>query len=325
MRRLLAALLLGAAPAAAQPAPPPVAAPLVIAHRGASGYRPEHTLEAYELAARQGADYLEADLVSTRDGVLVCRHDADLGPTTDVAQRFPGRRATRVIEGDTLTGWFVDDFTLAELRTLRARERFEGRSHRYDALYGIPTFEELLQLVARLREGRLKPLGVYPELKHPAYFRARGVPMEERLVALLDRYGYTGDRDAAFIQSFDLASLSRVRELTRLRLVLLLGAGDTIPDLGRVAAIADGLGVDKRLILPEGRARVLLDPTTLVRDAHARGLLVHAWTFRREPAFLAPAWAGDARAELRRFRALGVDGVFTDFPDVALEAFGSTR
>ena len=298
-------------------------APLfVIAHRGASGYRPEHTAEAYRLAIQMGADAIEPDLVITRDGVLIARHENEIGETTDVAERFPNRRATKEIDGKPVTGWFAEDFTLAEIRTLRARERLSFRSHDYDGRFGVPTFDEVLDLAATAQREVGRPIAVYPETKHPTYFRRIGLPLEDVLLERLKARGLV-ERDApVLIQSFERPSLEYLRPRTRLRLVQLTSsAADVTPDrLAAIARYADGLGAEKTLIVPEAADRRTLSPTTVVRDAHAAGLFVHAWTMRSEPVFLSPSYSGDPSAEVRQFAALGVDGVFTDFPDVAVKA-----
>jgi glycerophosphoryl diester phosphodiesterase len=314
-RLLLAPLLFAAcAPSVPAPAPAPSARPLLIAHRGASGHRPEHTLAAYTLAVQMGADYIEPDLVSTKDGVLVARHENEIGGTTDVATRFPERRTRKVIDGDTLTGWFTEDFTLAELRTLRAKERLPFRSHAYDGQFGIPTFDEVLALADSLGRARGRVVGVYPETKHPTYHRAIGLPLESALLAAL-RARNLDRRDApVFIQSFEAANLQQLRPQTRVRLVYLVGAGALPPArLREIAGFADAVGVNQRLLIGADSAAV---PTSLVRDAHAAGLAVHVWTLRSEPVFLAARYGGDPAAEVREMIRLGVDGIFGDFPDV---------
>jgi glycerophosphoryl diester phosphodiesterase len=299
-------------------------APLVIAHRGASGHRPEHTLEAYRLAIEMGADVVEPDLVMTRDGVLVARHENEIGATTDAAVRFPDRRATRTIDGQAVTGWFVEDFTLAELRTLRARERLSFRSRAYDGRFSVPTFDEVLDLVETVRIKTGRTIATYPELKHPSYFRAIGLPLEDALLDRIRTRGLTAGTSPIFVQSFERASLEYLRPRTAVRLVQLTASpADAAPDrLAAMARYADGIGVEKRLIIPEGADRRVRAPTTLVADAHAAGLFVHVWTLRSEPAFLSPSYDGNAAAEVRRFAGLGVDGIFTDFPDVAARALG---
>ena len=322
--------------------------PIVIAHRGASGYAPEHTLAAYFIAIQQGADYIEPDLVATRDGVLVARHENEIGGTTDVAARaqFADRRTTKVIDGARITGWFTEDFLLAELKTLRVRERIpelRPANTRLDGRLEIPTLEEILALVrgveeqrqVRARELRLPPpppIGVYPETKHPSYFAAAGLPMEEHLVAALERYGYRGARGSAFLQSFETGNLKALSRLTRLPLVQLIEAagapydlvagGDprtyaqllTPKGLEEIAAYAACIGPAKALVIPRDANGRLAKPTSLVAAAHAAGLKVHPWTFRAESAFLPTG--SDLQGELRAFLAAGIDGFFTDQPDL---------
>lgn len=312
--------------------------PLVIAHRGASGHRPEHTLEAYRLAIAMGADYVEPDLVMTRDRVLVARHENEIGGTTDVAERFPGRRRSALIDGELVTGWFTEDFTLAELKSLRARERLASRAHAHDGLYEVPTFDEVLAFVREQERATGRTIGVYPETKHPSYFASIGLPLEDSLLAVLERYGYRGPDDAVFIQSFETGNLRALRARTRIRLVQLLdaaggpadlvAAGDprryadlvTPAALREIATYADAIGPHKALVRRPGEGGAAGVATTLVRDAHAAGLAVHVWTMRSDAPFLAPEFAGDAASEWRAFAALGVDGIFGDFPDVGVRA-----
>ena len=308
----------------------PAAHPIVIAHRGASGYRPEHTLASYELAIEQGADFIEPDLVATKDGVLVARHENEIGGTTDVATHpeFADRRTTKAIDGVSITGWFTEDFTLDELRTLRARERLpEVRpgSAAFDGRFGIPTLQEIADLARREGERRGRTIGLYPETKHPTWFRSIGLPLEEPLVATLHGAGYRGTDAPVFIQSFEADSLRRLARMTSLRLVQLLAAGPQAAErtdaraLADVAGYARAIGADKDLVIPRDSAGNLLAPSSLVADAHAAGLLVHAWTFRAEAAFL-PANIHDAATEYAVFYATGLDGVFTDQPDLAVAA-----
>lgn len=300
-------------------------APLfVIAHRGASGYRPEHTVEAYELAIQMGADAIEPDLVITRDGVLIARHENEIGETTDVADRFPTRRTTKDIDGRTVTGWFAEDFTLAEIRTLRARQRLAFRSPDFDGRFSVPTFDEVLDVAAAAQRTTGRIIAVYPETKHPTYFRRIGLPLEDVLLDRLKARGFVERGSPVLIQSFERPSLEYLRSRTRVRLVQLTSspADVTADRLATIARYADGLGAEKTLILPESPNRRIAPPTTLVRDAHAAGLFVHAWTLRNEPMYLSPSYNGDPAAEVRQFVALGVDGVFSDFPDVAVKAVG---
>lgn len=340
---LLLLALSGCATVSADPVPQP----WVIAHRGASGLRPEHTLEAYSLAIEQGADYVEPDLVPTRDGILVARHENEISGTTDVAQRpeFAARRATRTIEGRQVTGWFTEDFTLAELRTLRARERLpELRPHSaaHDGRFGIATLDEIVALVRERSRATGRPIGIVAELKHAAYFAAIGLPFEPPLLAALQRHGIGGRAAPFFIESFEPGVLERLRPRTGVRLVQLLAdrgapadrpgtsyAAMTTPEgLRRIARYADAIGPAKALIVPVGADGRSQPPTTLVADAHAAGLLVFPWTFRSENFFLPgelrrgedPRAHGDALAEYRMFYRLGVDAVFSDFPAAAVAA-----
>jgi glycerophosphoryl diester phosphodiesterase len=270
--------------------------PIVIAHRGASGYRPEHTLAAYELGAEQGADYIEPDLVATRDGELVCRHENEISGTTDVADHpeFADRRASKEIDGKAYDGWFVEDFTLAELKTLRARERIPAvrpGNVAFDGQFEIPTLGEVIELARRMG------VGIYPETKHPAYHRSLGLELEPRLISALEGAGVP-----FFVQSFDAASL---RELPQPR-VQLVGRGPV--DVAAIAEYAQAVGPAKQLVDAE-----------LVETAHGAGLAVHPYTFRAERRFLSDG-APDLESELRRFYELGVDGVFSDHPDVAVRA-----
>ncbi|PSL55124.1 glycerophosphoryl diester phosphodiesterase [Saccharothrix carnea] len=325
--------------------------PLVIGHRGASGYRPEHTLAAYELAARMGADYIEPDLVVTKDGKLVARHENEIGGTTDVATKpeFAGRKTTKVIDGASITGWFTEDFTLAELKTLRAKERIpevRPRNTLYDGRFEVPTLEEVIDLSRRLSRELRRDIGIYPETKHPTYFQDIGLPLEPRLVDVLTRAGLNRPGAKVFVQSFEVANLKQLKSKLRVPLVQLVNssgapydfvkAGDkrtysdlvTPEGLREIRTYAAGVGAAKDRIIPRDAAGFLRQPTTLVRDAHARGLIVHAWTFRNENTFLPadfrkstdPAAYGDAFGEYAKFYATGLDGVFADNPDTAVEA-----
>jgi glycerophosphoryl diester phosphodiesterase len=347
---VLALAMLAAMSTAAQahrsPHPPGAAEPLVIGHRGASGYRPEHTLASYELAARMGADYIEPDLVITKDGVLVARHEPEISTTTDVATHpeFADRKKTKMLDGVATTGWFTEDFTLAELKTLRAKERIpelRPQNTVYDGQFEIPTFQEVIDLARRL------DVGIYPETKHPTYFRAQGLPLEERLVRALNRNGLNDPRAKVFVQSFEVSNLRALDPVLRVPLVQLYGGktgrpydfvveGDsrTYADLATPAGLnwvsryADGAGPSKDYIVPRDAAGRSLPPTTFVADAHRAHLQVHPYTFRAENAFLplelrsstVLSEHGDIQAELRQFYGLGVDGVFADQPDEAVAA-----
>jgi glycerophosphoryl diester phosphodiesterase len=326
---ILAALMLSAA----------TPGPLIIAHRGASGERPEHTIGAYEHAIEKGADYIEPDLVSTRDGVLVARHENEISETTDVAAHpeFSDRKTTRTIDGQSLTGWFTEDFTLAELKTLRAKERLpqlRPANTAYDGQWDVPTLDEIIALVKRREQETGRRIGLYPETKHPSHFRALGLPLEERLVATLAKAGYDSADDPVFIQSFEVENLKRLNGMTELPLIQLMASVAGPPDqpgmtyaamstpegLAEIARYADGVGLEKAMVIPRTADGKLAAPTRIVADAHAAGLKVHVWTFRRENYFLpagfkvgeSPVAAGNVGAEIKAFLATGIDGLFSD-------------
>jgi glycerophosphoryl diester phosphodiesterase len=295
--------------------------PIVIAHRGASAYRPEHTLGAYRLAIEMGADYIEPDLVPTKDGVLVARHENEISGTTDVTghAEFAGRRTTKEIDGREVTGWFTEDFTLAELRTLRARERLpelRRANTAFDGRWRIPTLQEVAELAVS------SGVGIYPETKHPTYFASIGLALEEPLVPALEANGLADRGSPVFIQSFEAANLKELARQVRVPLVQLVsasGAGMTTPEgLREIAGYASAIGPDKRLVVPRDEANRSAEPTSLVADAHAAGLAVHPYTFRPESEFLPDDLRDDPAAELARFYELGVDGVFADHPDTAV-------
>lgn len=334
-----------------RPGPPRSTEPVVIAHRGASGHRPEHTLAAYRLAIAMGADYVEPDLVATKDGVLVARHENEISGTTDVAERpeFADRRTTKTIDGQEVTGWFTEDFTLRELRTLRAVERLpEVRPDNtaYDGRYRIPTFDEVLRLVRQESRRRHRPIGVYPETKHPTYFDSIGLSLEEPLVRTLRRHHLDRPDARVLVQSFETGNLRALDRMTQVPLVQLVGSSgapyDLVADgdprtyrdlvtragLAWIAQYADGIGAEKTLVLPRDASGATTTPSTLVDDAHAERLFVHVWTLRNENRFLPTnhqrgddpdAW-GDALAEARDHLDTGVDGFFTDYPDTGVEA-----
>jgi glycerophosphoryl diester phosphodiesterase len=310
-------LMLGASAAAAS-------RPIIIGHRGASGHRPEHTLASYRLAAEMGADFVEPDLVSTKDGVLIARHENEIGGTTDVAAKFPDRKTTKTIDGQAMTGWFTEDLTLAEIKTLRANERLAFRSHAYDGQFEIPTFDQVLELAQQLGRELGRTIGVYPETKHPTYFRGIGLPLEDKLLASLDKTGWNRREAPVFIQSFESGNLRALRPKTKVRLIQLVSTAATLDAAGLkdIATYADGIGAEKRLIVPVGADGSLGTPTDLVARAHAVGLLVHVWTLRIDKEFLPAGYKGRPEAEFEQFRDLGVDGLFTDFPDVASRVFG---
>jgi glycerophosphoryl diester phosphodiesterase len=319
----------------------------VIAHRGASGYRPEHTLAGYALAIRQCADVIEPDVVLTGDGVPVARHENEIGGTTDVATHteFAGRRTTKIIDGVSVTGWFTEDFTLAELRTLRARERIPGArpaNTAYDGRYPIPTLAEVLDLARHSRTCSGQPVGVAPETKHPTYFRSIGRPLETPLLKALTAADLNSRRAPVIIQSFETGNLKALDRRTDVQLAQLINcsgapydlvaAGDlrtyadlTRPaELRRIARYADVVGLCKDVMIPRDASGRLGTPTRVVDDAHAAGLTVVGWTFRRENSFLPvefrsgtdPAAPGNLAGEIRVFLATGMDGFFTDNPDI---------
>jgi glycerophosphoryl diester phosphodiesterase len=310
--------------------------PLVIAHRGASGYRPEHTLLAYELAARMGADYLEPDLVCTADGVLIARHEPQIGRTTDVAARpeFADRHAIKKIDGVTCRGWFAEDFTLAELKTLRAVERMprlRRDNAAFDGLFEIPTFSEILELRHRLSQELGREIGVYPETKNPRYFAGLGRPLEPALVAALEGTGLNRPDGPVFVQSFDATSLRELRHVLQVPLVQLIEtagtpSGPATAGAGCTASDADVVALNKEAIIARRADGTLGPHTGVIEEAHAAGLLVHCFTFRNENHFLPTDLRssvhadehGDASAEYQAFLRAGVDGVFSDNPDTAV-------
>ncbi len=324
---------------------------VVIAHRGASGYRPEHTVGAYELAIRQCADYIEPDLVATKDGVLVDRHEPEIGGTTDVASHpeFASRRTTKMLDGKPVTGWFTEDFTLAELRTLRAIERLPDlrpANTAYNGRYRVPTFAEVLRIATSSRTCSGKQVGVIPEIKHSTYFHRLGFDMERKTVALLDRFGLTRRHDPVVIQSFEISNLQRLNRMTKVKLVQLVdcqgapydqvaqGRPTTYADmvtaqgLRKISRYADQVGLCKNLMIPRTADDRLGQPTPVIRDAHRAGLTVVGWTFRRENTFLPaefrssadPAQPGDLIGEIRTFLRAGMDQFFTDNPDLGVKA-----
>nr|WP_247713551.1 glycerophosphodiester phosphodiesterase family protein [Qipengyuania sphaerica] len=318
---------------------------LVIAHRGASGERPEHTLAAYERAIDQGADYIEPDLVVTKDLVLVARHENELSDTTDVASReeFDGRKRTKTIDGRLVSGWFAEDFTLAELRTLRAKERLPGlrpANARFDGLYAIPTFAEIVQLVRAKEAETGRTIGLYPELKHPTFLlQEAGIDSVDLLVSALGKAGLDDADDAVFVQSFEVAPLRRLDRLVDVKLIQLLKESDGPADepgmryadmlspsgFAEIARYADGIGVPITLLL-DGNGY----GTPIISQAQSAGLAVHGWTARKENAFLPPplkstggeAERGDMETLVGLLQRARVGGVFTDDPALVLTALG---
>ncbi len=348
---------------------------LVIGHRGASGYLPEHTLEAYKRAIELGADFIEPDLVATKDGELIARHEPNITNTTDVADRaeFATRKTTKIVDGVSETGWFASDFTLVEIKTLRAKQAFAERDQSFNGRYQIPTLREVLDL-AKSESTRLnRTIGTYPETKHPTFHAGITLPLEDRLLTVLTSYGYNTKTSPVIIQSFEVSNLKYLRTKTQVRLVQLIDADDvdkngkivlaapydkpydfavandprtfvdmvTPAGLAEIKKYADGIGPWKPYLLAgkftdanndgksddlngdgaiDERDRTLIEPTNVVKDAHFAGLFVHAYTFRNEARRLASDFKGDPKAEYKRFYALGVDGLFSDFPDTAIDA-----
>jgi glycerophosphoryl diester phosphodiesterase len=361
--------------------------PLVTGHRGAPGYLPDHTLEGYKLAIEMGADYIEPDLVATKDGHLIARHEPNIGGTTDVAEKFPeSRKSTYIVDGAPVTDYFATDFTLEEIRTLRAVQPLpDERPTEFDGQFKIPTFEEVLALAKREGRKRGRPVGVYPETKHPTFHEQHGLPLERRVVAALREAGLNHKRAPVIIQSFEQSNLRFLNRITPVTLAQLVDAagvnldgsliyagtslrpydwtvsGDpallartygyfaTNAGLDEIAQYADIVAPWKPYIVPttgtdtdgdgdaddvtgdglvDERDRRLGRPTSLIRRAHKRGLDVHTWTFRNEPRRLVSdyfRWAGGdaleaAKNEYKLFYALGIDGLFSDFPDTAVAA-----
>jgi glycerophosphoryl diester phosphodiesterase len=321
--------------------------PLLIAHRGASGYQLEHTLAAYQLAIEQGADFIELDVVSSKDNVLVIRHENEIGGTTDVATRpeFAGRRLQKIVDGVPITGWFTEDFTLAELKSLWAAERIPAvrpATSRFNGRHQIATLDEVVDLARTSLTRSGTRVGLYVETKHPTYFRSIGLPLEEVVLEALARGGYDDSDAPVFLQSFETANLKHWAQTTRYRLIQLIEAtgapfdlsstGDrrsyadlvSPAGLAEISSYAFGIGPHKDVLIPRDSDGVLLLATPVVADAHRYGLAVHPWTFRRENFFLPsqfrrgtdPAAPGDLAGEIDRFVSAGIDGLFIDNPDL---------
>ncbi|MEU6773890.1 glycerophosphodiester phosphodiesterase [Streptomyces sp. NPDC046759] len=327
--------------------------PTIIGHRGASGYRPEHTFGSYDLALDLGADVVEAgDLVPTKDGHLVCRHEPEIGGTTDVASHpeFADRKTTKLLDGVATTGWFTEDFTLAELKTLRAVERIPAnRPHNtlYNGRWEIPTFEEVLKWQDEQTRKRGRQVWIYPETKHPTYFRGLGLGLEERVAKLLRKYGKDGRNSPVILQSFEPTSIQKLNQLVDNPLVVLLSSADSRPydfveagdprtvadlitpkGLREIAGYAQGIGPTLDLVIPKNADGTLAKPTTLVSDAHRVGLILHPYTMRNENPFLPAEYRkgsaadayGDSFGAFKTYFATGIDGVFTDNADTAVLA-----
>ena len=356
-----AALVATAAPAAAAHDWGGEEDPLVIGHRGASGYLPEHTLQSYALAIKLGADYVEPDLVATKDGHLIARHEPIITDTTDVRAKFPGRETTKTVDGVRTTGFFASDFTLREIKQLRAVQTFPERPQRFNGKFEIPTLKEVIDLVKRESRKRGRTIGIYPETKHPTFHKDLGLALEPRLVKILKHAGWDDRRDPVFIQSFEHSNLKRLNRMIGVRLVQLVDANDVLADgsleyvapfdrpydwtvsgdpeleartfgffatdegLEEISGYADGIGPWKRYIVstlgtgPES-SRTLAPPTDLIDRAHDHGLQIHTWTFRNEQSRLVSNYGGNPINEYLQLYELGIDGVFSDFPDTAFTA-----
>ncbi|HVZ29596.1 MAG TPA: glycerophosphodiester phosphodiesterase [Asticcacaulis sp.] len=351
-----AALLTG--PRMSEAADSPFKSPLIIGHRGAPGYMPEHTIGSYETAIRLGADFIEPDVVATKDGHLVVRHDPVLADSTDILAHpeFAGRRRTVKFQGFEITDFFVCDFTLAEIKTLRAKQVMPQRDHSHDGQYQILTLEEMIDVAQQGGKQAGRTVGIYPEIKLPSFHQSIGLPIEDKLLDVLKKAGYTSAASPVYIQSFETANLKYLKTKTDIRLMQLVG-GDTDPVTGEmvfkapndrpydwtlagrggtyadlltpqgldeVAAYASVVAPTKRYLLAfktdANGARVPVAHPEIVNNAHARGLKVHIWTMRDDVPFLDPYYKGDAVAEYLDFFRLGVDGLFTDFADTAVKA-----
>ncbi len=379
MPRYFSTLLIALAAFAASPAlaQQPANQPLVIGHRGSPGYLPDHTIEGYTKAIEMGVDFIEPDLVSTKDGVLVARHEPMLSGTTDVSERpeFADRKKTRKIDGFDVSDWFACDFTLAEIKTLKAKQPFADRDQNYNGKFAIPTLDEVIALAKAKSVETGRTIGIYPEIKHSTFHSAMGLAIEDRLLERLKKEGWTEKNSPAIIQSFEVANLKYLRGRTNLRLVQLVDAEDVDKDgnivlvapleqpydfvvtgdkrtfkdlvtkegLTEIKTYADGVAPWKPYLLAgiqvdkdadgkpddlngdgktDERDRVLGKATDVVKNAHELGLFVHTWTFRSEPKRLNSAFKDDPTAEYRAYFDLGVDGVFSDYPDHAVKARG---
>lgn len=349
--------------------------PLVIGHRGASGYLPEHTLQSYRRAVQLGADFVEPDLVATKDGHLIARHEPILDGTTDVASRpeFASKKTTKLLDGDKVTAFFASDFTLEEIKRLRAIQPRGDRPATFNGQFEIPTLEEVIELARRESYIQGRQIGIYPETKHPTFHFALGLPLEDKLLEVLERYGLTGPDAPVIIQSFETANLQYLRKRTSVRLVQLIDADDVALDgrltyaapydkpynyavtgdargfadlvrptsLADIAKYADGIGPWKRYIVSvrgtdangDGKAddtnndgavderdKAAMPATNVVQLAHEAGLFVHPYTFRNEATTLSGTYSSNPTNEYIQFFLLGVDGVFSDFPDTAVAA-----
>lgn len=317
--------------------------PLVIGHRGTPGTFPDHTMESYREAIRQGADVVEPDLVMTKDGVLICRHENDLSMTTNVSKVFPKRKKTKMIDGKAVTGWFTEDFTLKEIKRLRARQPFPFRNQEYNDKFNIVTFDEVLNMVIEESLRINRSIGVYPETKHPSYFQSIHLPLEEALLMALKKRGFPRSQNPVYIQSFEISNLKAIKNSphfsSEYKIMQLLDEANERPydqvllklpttykdmltndGLSQIAQYANGIGPWKRLIREEAPDKSLLPANNLIQRAQEFGLFVHPYTFRNEKSFLAPEYRENPELEYMEFFDLGVDGVFSDFTETAVKA-----
>ena len=311
--------------------------PLIVGHRGAPGYVPEETERSYRLALQLGADYIEPDLVMSKDGVLIVRHENDLSDTTNADEVYPNLIAEKVVDGVKEKGVFSEDLTLAQIKKLKAKERLPYRSHKDDGKYDVLTFEEYLQIAKDEGEKRGRPIGLIPEIKHSTYFHKLGFDPERQLVRLLNKYGYNKYKSPVIIQSMEISNLKRLRGMVRVELMQLLDEPNLQPadvvaahgkltykematpkGLRRIARYADWISPDKSYIIPlNENSKTMPKPTSFVHDAHVAGLNVMPWTFRADDVDVRKFYSGDEDAEYNQFFSLGIDGLFTDFPDLA--------
>ncbi|BCJ90599.1 glycerophosphoryl diester phosphodiesterase [Terrihabitans soli] len=377
LRTFASAILISATVLAAPAAFAQNAQPLVIGHRGAPGYFPDHTIEGYTKAIESGVDFIEPDLVSTKDGVLIARHEPMLGGTTDISERkeFADRKTTKKLDGFDVTDWFASDFTFAEIKTLKAKQPMADRDQSHNGKYAIPSLDEVIELAKKKSTETGRTIGIYPEVKHSIFHAAQGLAIEDKLVDRLKKEGWTEKTSPVIIQSFETANLKYLHTRTNVRLVQLVDAEDVDKDgnivlvapleqpydyvvagdkrtfkdlvtpagLAEIKTYADGVGPWKPYLMAgkqtdanndgkpddlngdgavDERDRVLIKDTGVVKAAHDLGLFVHTWTFRSEPKRLASDYKNDPVAEYRAFFDLGVDGVFSDYPDHAVKARG---
>lgn len=309
---------------------------VVIGHRGASGYLPEHTIESYQRAIDQGADYIEPDLVSTKDKVLISRHENEISETTNVQDVFPARKAIKVIDGKKVSGWFVEDFTFEEIKRLRARQRLSIRPQGENDKFHIPSFEEILQLVKTNELQKNRKIGIIPELKHSNYFHSINLPLEEPLIELLKKYDLNNAKSLVIIQSFEVGNLKKLKKMTPVKRIQLIGEKDetpfgedytyktmmTVEGLRKITSYANGIGPSKKWLIKDENNQ--FSPSDEFKNALLMDLEVYPFTFRNETYFLLPGFKS-AMEEYEFFMKMGVSGVFSDFPDTAVKVKNSIK